>query len=782
MTLVRPMPAMLSVCRVREWPLAVLTGVVAFLVYWLTLLPDVGGPEDTPKFQYLGAVLGIAHQPGYPLHTMLSYVFSNVPVGTVAFRANLLSAACGAVAVALAFFLARATGSRRVAAWMAALTLAFGARFWRYSVLAEVYTLAAALLLGVALGLVRWRQTGQRRYLFAASACFGLSLGNQLSIAALVPAIVLLLLVTNAREVLRPRVFLPAAAIVASGFLQYLYVLVRTRQHVRYREAAAFTLGDLRSVIFASDYRDYVFPFTWPQFVHDRLPEFWELLRAELGLVGLALAALGVLVLLRRDWRVGAFLLLAFGSISVFIVNVFGDLPGFLVMPIGLLAPSVAAGADQVIGAAQRAPGRMAALTLSLVAVAYPLWPLRANLDANDWSARTADARFFRELFDRVPPDTTFITEDYVTDSMVDYFLAAERHDRGGASMHGRSDYASVSRVLEAGTPIVGFDATYGRLAPRGVVFEPIELGAEATRHAYWLRGVGTAQEFGDAKWHDVSAEATDGRIGFLLDNYRAFEARIVVYAWSDAPLRPQVMPVHRFGRGRPSIDVRRFDQHDQASAAALETTMAADDLGGTAALHGPRFVTRIEHRVNDQGDEAAWAVTLGAVPARVMARANADRPELHRAVATALPAWPGNRAPGGDRAHFGAGSDWEWLFGEGWHDAERDGEGEFRWSSAIDARLLLPLPREHPLVLKAIVQGRAGTTVGLLVDAAELGTCRLTGGWQVCEWRVPASANGRTTSEVVLRSSSVNRPVDESGGHDARPLGVALRRIDTGR
>ncbi len=35
-----------------------------FVVYLRTLLPDVGGPEDSPKFQYLGAVLGTAHPPG----------------------------------------------------------------------------------------------------------------------------------------------------------------------------------------------------------------------------------------------------------------------------------------------------------------------------------------------------------------------------------------------------------------------------------------------------------------------------------------------------------------------------------------------------------------------------------------------------------------------------------------------------------------------------------------------------------------------------------------------
>jgi hypothetical protein len=38
---------------------------MALSLYVLTLQPDLGGPEDTPKFQFLGHVLGTAHPPGY---------------------------------------------------------------------------------------------------------------------------------------------------------------------------------------------------------------------------------------------------------------------------------------------------------------------------------------------------------------------------------------------------------------------------------------------------------------------------------------------------------------------------------------------------------------------------------------------------------------------------------------------------------------------------------------------------------------------------------------------
>src|SRR6186713_1731671 len=64
-------------------------GLLALTLYAATLQPDLGGPEDTPKFQFLGHVLGTAHPPGYPLYAMLSGVFVHlVPIGPIAYRAN----------------------------------------------------------------------------------------------------------------------------------------------------------------------------------------------------------------------------------------------------------------------------------------------------------------------------------------------------------------------------------------------------------------------------------------------------------------------------------------------------------------------------------------------------------------------------------------------------------------------------------------------------------------------------------------------------------------------
>ena len=93
--------------RARDslWALAI--GVAALALYLATLQPDFGGPEDTPKFQFLGYVLGTAHPPGYPLYVLLSHFFVKLPIRTIAYRANLFSAVMAAVACALAYAIAR---------------------------------------------------------------------------------------------------------------------------------------------------------------------------------------------------------------------------------------------------------------------------------------------------------------------------------------------------------------------------------------------------------------------------------------------------------------------------------------------------------------------------------------------------------------------------------------------------------------------------------------------------------------------------------------------------
>ncbi|MBA3797133.1 MAG: DUF2723 domain-containing protein, partial [Chloroflexi bacterium] len=83
------------------WP-AFAAALTSLAVYVPTLMPDIGF-WDTAEFQAIGPVLGIAHPTGYPSYTLLAWLASVLlqPLGTEAFRANLLNALLMASAAGL---------------------------------------------------------------------------------------------------------------------------------------------------------------------------------------------------------------------------------------------------------------------------------------------------------------------------------------------------------------------------------------------------------------------------------------------------------------------------------------------------------------------------------------------------------------------------------------------------------------------------------------------------------------------------------------------------------
>ena len=129
----------------RDVTWAAASALVTLALFVVTLRPDVGGTEDSPKFQFVGQALGTAHSPGYPFYVMATWLFSGSPIDTLAYRVNLFSAVCGALSCLCIFLTARRLGVTRLLSFAAALAAATSYPVWSNSVTAEVYTLAAVL-------------------------------------------------------------------------------------------------------------------------------------------------------------------------------------------------------------------------------------------------------------------------------------------------------------------------------------------------------------------------------------------------------------------------------------------------------------------------------------------------------------------------------------------------------------------------------------------------------------------------------------------------------------
>ena len=204
----------------RDPVLALASGVVVFAVYLATIYPGLVPIGDAAKFAFVGKVLGTPHPPGYPLWVMVSHVFSYLPLGTLAYRMNVLSALFGAVAVGTSYFIARRLGGSVVVALSVAVALGLGQSFWAIALYAKVYTLNAALVAMGILWLLRWSESRRPADFLWSVAIFAVSVGNHLTVIALLPALVLFSLMTDAATVLRPRVLLASAAMVFAGLCQ----------------------------------------------------------------------------------------------------------------------------------------------------------------------------------------------------------------------------------------------------------------------------------------------------------------------------------------------------------------------------------------------------------------------------------------------------------------------------------------------------------------------------------------------------------------------------------
>ena len=76
---------------------------VGFALYAYTAAPAVL-MADAGEFQFVPYIAGITHPTGYPLYTLLGWLWSHVAViGNVAYRMNLFSALWGGLTVGLTY-------------------------------------------------------------------------------------------------------------------------------------------------------------------------------------------------------------------------------------------------------------------------------------------------------------------------------------------------------------------------------------------------------------------------------------------------------------------------------------------------------------------------------------------------------------------------------------------------------------------------------------------------------------------------------------------------------
>jgi hypothetical protein len=172
--------------RTRLLP-ALIVALVALAASWMALLPGLAF-WDTGELQAVAPLMGTAHPTGFPTYVLIGWLASIVlqPFGEPAFRMNLFSAICVAVAAGVTVDLVRTLTGWTILGVVAGIGLALTPVVWAIGTHAEAHSLHLALFATLLWLLVTWEgrvsagREGSRgdRYLVAAAIVFGLAVGN----------------------------------------------------------------------------------------------------------------------------------------------------------------------------------------------------------------------------------------------------------------------------------------------------------------------------------------------------------------------------------------------------------------------------------------------------------------------------------------------------------------------------------------------------------------------------------------------------------------------------
>ena len=214
-----------------SWYPPLVVFIACMTIYMFTLAPTVTG-EDSGELIAAAYGKGVAHPPGYPLWTMLAALaIKIIPLGSVAYRANLLSALlASASAAVLCQILRRFFSIRAVVAVLGSICFACGRHLWSQAVIAEVYTLHVLLATLVIYIALIWRQSNENRYLYIIAFLVGLALSNHHLAVLLGPLLVLFVLVQQPRVFVSPKVVISCLVFLALGLLPYIYLPLAARQ------------------------------------------------------------------------------------------------------------------------------------------------------------------------------------------------------------------------------------------------------------------------------------------------------------------------------------------------------------------------------------------------------------------------------------------------------------------------------------------------------------------------------------------------------------------------
>jgi tetratricopeptide (TPR) repeat protein len=442
---------------------AIFLFLFTFIIYLKTLCPTVFW-RDTGEFLVAAYSLGIPHSPGTPIYPLIGRLFSLLPLGTIPFRINLMSAFFASISVVLLYFcilfLLRITdyksmttrGGRiesRITEHFAALTgsllFAFSHPFWMYSVVAEVYTLQQALTASILLVSLLIFQihhssiTIHQSRIFLLAFLFGLSLTNHGTSVLMTPALIYLAFSIQ-HSVFRIKYFPFFILLFALPLSLYLFLPIRSVQNPYLDWGDPENLERLIWMLSASEFQQQFLSLAYALTggIVEAFKVYLEMILKDFTFFGIFLSLVGIIWLWRKNYRLLLFTGILFLSnlLYGFFFGADLELEAYLLSSHLIFAIWIGCGIYVIvkwlngnwlnriwrIHSALRLP-------ISAIFLLLPLWTLIKHYPERDLSGNETAKKYVFEVAQRLEEGEIFLTENSV-DLFLFYYLQAVENMR----------------------------------------------------------------------------------------------------------------------------------------------------------------------------------------------------------------------------------------------------------------------------------------------------------------------------------------------------------------
>lgn len=314
-----------------------MTALTALTVYLFTLAPTVIH-LDSGELAAVQSTLGIAHPTGYPLFTLIGYLFSLLlfPFSKI-FALNLLSALFCTVGV---YFITSSTKlildnfqnkeantnylltekQKAVVSSVIGLMAAFSATFWFQSTSVEVYSLHLAIITTTIFFIFRAYYSNSEKQWLLAAVFLALGFTNHMTTILIIPALAYIFFLNKGFNknsflliVKMLAIFLPVLAI----FYAYLPLRAITEPSLNWGNPV-----DLERFFRHVSGKQYqVWIFSSLEAAISQLEYFLKILPRELGYIGLVISIGGLFYLFKKSKVVTLFFVISFLSTLLYSVN-----------------------------------------------------------------------------------------------------------------------------------------------------------------------------------------------------------------------------------------------------------------------------------------------------------------------------------------------------------------------------------------------------------------------------------------------------------------------------